>query len=109
MDESLYDKWVEEEIEDMQTALLHRGVDGLFFEFERWVKKNYNVTQKDKNMHKKIFCDQHKCLLRECGCDIKEASQSNNATDACNHCYRTCGFYKGVCDIDGKPCADRRH
>ncbi|MBT6217845.1 MAG: hypothetical protein HOI42_13910, partial [Candidatus Marinimicrobia bacterium] len=40
----------EEEIEDMQTALLHRGVDGLFFEFERWVKENYNVTQKDKKI-----------------------------------------------------------
>ena len=46
MGESLYRKWLEEEVEDLQEAILHNGIDGLLFEFERWLKdKKYIVEE----------------------------------------------------------------
>ena len=47
MDESLYDKWIEEEIEDMQEAMFYNGVNGVLFQFERWLKDNYEIKEKE--------------------------------------------------------------
>lgn len=41
MGELLYQKWLEglEDI-DIQTAMLHTGIDGLLYEFEVWLRMN---------------------------------------------------------------------
>ena len=37
MGESLYMKWLEDEVIDLPTALLHHGIEGILNEFETWL------------------------------------------------------------------------
>lgn len=40
MGELLYNKWLDEEIEDLPKALLLYGVVGILDEFKTWLKRN---------------------------------------------------------------------
>jgi len=43
MDESLYEKFLEDEVEDISKAMLHNGIDGLLFNFEQWLRDNGHI------------------------------------------------------------------
>ena len=40
MGESLYDKWLEEEVEDINKAVLLYGIVGILERFEEWLECN---------------------------------------------------------------------
>ena len=46
MGELLYKKWLEEEVLDLQEAILHHGIEGLLGEFERWLEVNKYLVEK---------------------------------------------------------------
>jgi hypothetical protein len=46
MGELLYFRFMEECIEDLQTAMIHNGVEGILSEFERWLaEKGYTKSE----------------------------------------------------------------
>jgi len=44
MGERLFEKWLEEKIDDLQTALLYGGVKSLLSDFEEWLVNNGYVN-----------------------------------------------------------------
>ena len=40
MGESLFDKFIDEEVENMQTAILYHGVAGILLQYEQWLVRN---------------------------------------------------------------------
>ena len=46
MGESLYQKWLEEEIIDLQKLILYHGINGLLDEFERWLEEKKYLVEK---------------------------------------------------------------
>ena len=47
MGEWLFDKWLEEEVEDVSVALALDGVRGLLINFESWLDRNNHLRRKD--------------------------------------------------------------
>jgi len=47
MGESLYKKFLDECITDLNLFILRNGVNGLLFEFERWLEDN-NLLKEEK-------------------------------------------------------------
>ena len=45
MGESLYQKWLDEEVEDVQGAFLLWGLGGMLSEFESWLRRNGYVKE----------------------------------------------------------------
>lgn len=46
MGESLYQKFLDEEVEDLQKVILLHGINGLLFEFENWLRaKGYLINE----------------------------------------------------------------
>jgi hypothetical protein len=45
MGEDLFNKWLEEEVEDIHTALLMYGIVGILENFENWLKCNNYIKE----------------------------------------------------------------
>ena len=48
MGDFLYRRWLEEEVVDLQKAILYGGINGLLFEFERWLEEKGYLKEKTK-------------------------------------------------------------
>ena len=48
MGQALWQKWLEEEVDDVQTALLMDGVAGLLSSFESWLYCNNLLKEEPK-------------------------------------------------------------
>lgn len=62
-DESLWDEFVEECVDDMQTILVLEGVNGIVREFETWLYANNYVDEnnvREIRMTKTAFAEQSK-------------------------------------------------
>lgn len=44
----LFMEWLEEEVDDLQEALLYNGMNGLFADFERWLDKKGYLAEEAK-------------------------------------------------------------
>ena len=47
MGEWLFDKWLDEEVKDIQLALLLYGIRGLLQEYELWLGRNKHINIKE--------------------------------------------------------------
>lgn len=45
MGEYLFDKWLDEEVPDMNVALVNVGVRGILIEFESWLERNGHLVK----------------------------------------------------------------
>ncbi|MHA1280619.1 MAG: hypothetical protein ACTSQ8_25970 [Candidatus Helarchaeota archaeon] len=45
MGELLYKRWLDEEVLNLQEAILHHGIEGLLHEFELWLDRNNLIVK----------------------------------------------------------------
>jgi len=48
-EEYLYQKWLDETVEDLQRLLVARGVEGILYAFEFWLEKNGHLKKGRRN------------------------------------------------------------
>ena len=47
MGEILYQKFLDEQVENLQEVLLHHGINGILYEFEMWLDRNGRLKDVD--------------------------------------------------------------